>query len=160
MEKLEKLQLKVPALHHASLAEIQSKFGFITSIEEDNSIENKSNISIIAVIDSQNPITPKEYMNTIPNEMGYQHMMWCNENQNDLPSLLLIMKENDRSFIDFPGTIAIDKGGNRVIPYLQRVQDQWTASWHSVERAVDNNGRVAVEEDDIKYVKDHGPKHI
>jgi hypothetical protein len=58
--------------------------------------------------------------------LGYQHLAWLVENQDQYPILLGLLGEFS---IDGPGLVVIAENGDRNIPYICKSKDRWGLHW-------------------------------
>ena len=139
-------QIIIPALPHPTLAELRKKYSWITKIERDVSETKEVKLSLISVLKKgEDHILGEEYEKRLPKGLlGFQHLEWLIEHQDEYPKLLKQAKDDNFSYIDFSGLVVVDEYGRRGVPFGYRFGWRWGAHWYWLGRNFGQDGRLAV----------------
>jgi hypothetical protein len=140
------LSIQLPALKRPTLKEIQSKYDWVKSIERDTSTEDAVTLTFATVLvpNDGSSIDGKEYEKRIAFKLnsllGFQHMIWLIEHQAEFPEFMALL---GKIYIDFPGTVVVDRDGDRNIPYCTQRGSRWDDYWDWLGNGFHSGGRIA-----------------
>lgn len=132
--------ITIPALKRISLKELQEKYFWIKKIERDVSTEEPVTLDILKL---RNQATGKE-LESVGSNLGFQHMLWLLDHQDEFPELLTQAKKEDWWYLLFPATIVVLEGGSRGVPCLGQGGARWCGDWYWLDNSFVSSGRVAV----------------
>jgi hypothetical protein len=141
------LTINIPALPRPTLAELQAKYNWIRSIERDSSPTEPVTLVLGTVLreDETSAISGPEYERRLQSHhvvlLGFQHRQWLLEHQDEIPALRPLL---GTVYIDFPGLVVVDRGGDRSIPYAYQYGERWGDDWRWLVSDFRSHGRVAV----------------
>jgi hypothetical protein len=140
------ISIQLPALKRPTLKELQANNDWIKSIERDTSTEEAVTLTFATVLvpDDGSSIDGKEYEKRIALKhnalLGFQHMMWLIEHQDEFPELKPFL---GKVYIDFPGIVVVHRDGDRRVPCCAQDGSRWGARWHWLSVRFSVNGRIA-----------------
>jgi hypothetical protein len=140
------VSIQLPGLKRPTLKELQSKYDWIKSIERDTSTEEAVTLVFFTVLvpSDGNSINGKEYEKRIALKhnslLGFQHMMWLIEHQDEFPELKPLL---GKIYIDFPGIVVVNRDGGRGIPYCGQDGSRWGGLWGWLSGEFGSSGRIA-----------------
>jgi hypothetical protein len=140
------LSIEIPALPHATLAEIQETDSWVKAIERDTSPEGPVTLRLNTVLrPDEKAIDGKEYERRLVTGpgivLGYAHRKWLRKNQDKFPEFMALL---GKIYIDFSGTVVVDDDGNRSVPCCHQRGSRWFGIWRWLSSRFFANDRVAV----------------
>jgi hypothetical protein len=140
------LSIQLPALSRPTLEELQSKYDWVVRIERDTSTEEAVTLSLVTVLaaGSTASISGKEYELRIAGHhnslLGFQHRQWLLAHQDEFPELKALL---GKRYIDFPGLVVVNRGGDRSVPCCGRSGSRWDDYWVWLGVEFGVSGRIA-----------------
>ncbi|MBI3589536.1 MAG: hypothetical protein HY093_03975 [Candidatus Liptonbacteria bacterium] len=137
--------IPIPALPRLSLAEIQTKFPWVKSIERDTSPTEAGTLNLATILrPDENQVAGAEYERRIaPNFnslYGLQQGLWLVDHQDEHPAFKALL---GKIYINLSGLVVVSGGGLRGVFYLGRGGKRWGVSWHWLSLGFLRHGRLA-----------------
>ncbi len=126
------LRIKIPALPHPTLKEIQQKSSWIRSISYDRSPTKAVTFNTGTILlPNEDRVSRYEFENRMASSkpnliLGYQQAIWLIENQDELPEFKKLLC---KIHIYFSGLAAIDDRDGLVVPCLKELDERWSLFW-------------------------------
>ncbi|MBI2035667.1 MAG: hypothetical protein HYT12_03210 [Candidatus Liptonbacteria bacterium] len=126
-----KLSITIPALPRPTLGELQSRYGWMRSVDDSSTTEEATLVlgtvlrsgedSIGDVVEYERRLAP-----LAGKLLGFQHAEWLVANQDRFPKLAKVL---GKVYIDFPGIFAVDGGDDRSVPCLELHDERVCLHW-------------------------------
>ena len=143
------LNIKLPALKRYTLEQLQEKYPGMDIVSvEDTSTEEEVTLSLATVLvpSDKGSIGGEEYWKRVVAKLssllGIQHRDWLIEHQAE-PECQAFMALLGKVWIDFLGTILVDRVGRRYVPCCFQDGSRWSGYWDWLGSDFYSNARVA-----------------
>ncbi len=145
------LTIEIPVLPRPTLAEIQTRWPWVSRIERDTSPTSPVTLRLATVLmPEEREIDSVTYeRRLIPHQdslLGLQHRDWLIAHQDEVPepARTAVKALLGKVYIDFPGLVVVHGGGGRRFPYAGRDGERWGEGWRWVDAWFVRHGRVAL----------------
>jgi len=150
--------IQIPGLKRLTLEQVQADWDGVQSIEPDDSTEEPVTLRLATILKSdENYIEGEVYERRLMKLrldgrlLGLQHRKWLVDNQDDSKAIpdehirKAIKALVGKVYVDFSGTIVVNRDGDRCVPCVSRGSSgRFGGSWNWLDDRFDSNGRVAV----------------
>lgn len=138
--------IQIPALPRPTLAELQEKYSWICSIEQDDSPIEAVTLRLATMLKStEHSINGPTYEWRLAplrgRVLGYQQWQWVLANQEQFPALMVLL---GKIYIDFSGIIVVNSDSDRGFPYADQDGERWGEDWDWIGGVLNEDGRLAI----------------